>query len=289
MLTSPEYGPPQSRPISVWSGPIGTIIPELPATNANQDPSDYNLPTGGSAPKGNGSSPIFQLWSSGPIRQIEPYDPVDLNDPGTNTTPTDPQAFVTGLYHDFFNREPDPGGLQDWLNYIARGGSLASVVQGFLGSQEYLTTHPNVNSPVPTNPVNPPGPGTLNPNPYQEIPAPEPIYEPYTPTPTNGTTNGTTNGNGATAPTTPGTTPTIPGLGDLTSIFDLLNQVMGHPAVTASGAQDKGGYLVVPTAASEGPSTAPASNSKLLLLLAVAGIVITIAVHFWDKRRKAAA
>src|SRR5262245_43829054 len=123
----------------VWSGPVGPILQELPVTNADYDPVDHSLPDQGAIPgkpSGNGSlGTMHRLLTTGPIRQIEP-----LTDPGVNTTPTEAQAFVTGLYHDFFNRDPDPGGLQAWLNYIAQGGSLQSVVQGFLGSQEYLTT-----------------------------------------------------------------------------------------------------------------------------------------------------
>jgi hypothetical protein len=49
-----------------------------------------------------------------------------------------PQAWVTRLYQNLFNRNPDPGGLAYWSNYVATNpASLSSVVLGFVTSDEY--------------------------------------------------------------------------------------------------------------------------------------------------------
>ncbi|HVX15780.1 MAG TPA: DUF4214 domain-containing protein, partial [Pirellulales bacterium] len=60
------------------------------------------------------------------------------------------QTFLTNLYRELFDRNPDASGFQFWLNFLAtNGGTTASgqsnastrneVVQLFLNSQEYLT------------------------------------------------------------------------------------------------------------------------------------------------------
>jgi hypothetical protein len=49
-----------------------------------------------------------------------------------------PQAWVTRLYQDLFNRNPDPGGLAYWTGIIsANPNARATVVLGFVTSDEY--------------------------------------------------------------------------------------------------------------------------------------------------------
>jgi hypothetical protein len=55
-----------------------------------------------------------------------------------NTAGGTPQAWVTRLYQNLFNRNPDPGGLAYWTNYVETNpNSLSSVVIGFVTSDEY--------------------------------------------------------------------------------------------------------------------------------------------------------
>ncbi|MFK7694077.1 glycosyltransferase [Paenibacillus sp. HJGM_3] len=44
--------------------------------------------------------------------------------------------FVTELYREFLNREPDPGGLQDHVNLLASGMPKINIVLGIMMSQE---------------------------------------------------------------------------------------------------------------------------------------------------------
>ncbi|HEY6804871.1 MAG TPA: SBBP repeat-containing protein [Pyrinomonadaceae bacterium] len=103
---------------------------------------------------------------------------VDIQDnddpPPSNLNPADDVAFfVRQHYHDFLNREPDPSGLQFWINNITSCGSDAQCVEakridtsaafflsiefqntGYLVYRSYKTsygdtTSPNVSVPVP--------------------------------------------------------------------------------------------------------------------------------------------
>ena len=51
----------------------------------------------------------------------------------------DDTDFVTLLYHNVLDRDPDPGGLAAWLNLLETGTSRTSVVVGFSESAEYQT------------------------------------------------------------------------------------------------------------------------------------------------------
>lgn len=48
------------------------------------------------------------------------------------------ENYVTDLYQAFFNREPDPGGLSDWTDYLSNGGSRAVLLNYFVYSTEFL-------------------------------------------------------------------------------------------------------------------------------------------------------
>ena len=49
----------------------------------------------------------------------------------------DEYKYVTILYHSFFNREPDNGGFNNWINKLSNGTSKEAVLDGFLGSAEF--------------------------------------------------------------------------------------------------------------------------------------------------------
>src|SRR5262249_7072619 len=57
--------------------------------------------------------------------------------PGPTGTPN--QRFVTQVYLDLLNRQPEPGGLTFWTGQLDRGGSRTRVVQDIESSQEYKT------------------------------------------------------------------------------------------------------------------------------------------------------
>jgi hypothetical protein len=46
-------------------------------------------------------------------------------------------SFVTALYLDLFNRNPDPGGFAAWSNFLKNGVPRATVISDFLVSDEY--------------------------------------------------------------------------------------------------------------------------------------------------------
>ena len=48
------------------------------------------------------------------------------------------EDFVTILYRAFFNREPDTGGYNHWLNQLNLGATRLSVLDGFLDAQEFV-------------------------------------------------------------------------------------------------------------------------------------------------------
>ncbi len=50
-----------------------------------------------------------------------------------------PREVITGYYREILGREPDPGGLQYWLNVYQNGRSLEDIKQGFYNSAEYQT------------------------------------------------------------------------------------------------------------------------------------------------------
>jgi subtilisin family serine protease len=50
---------------------------------------------------------------------------------------TSNEEFVTILYRAFFDREPDTGGYDDWVNYINSGASRQEVLNGFIYSIEF--------------------------------------------------------------------------------------------------------------------------------------------------------
>lgn len=56
---------------------------------------------------------------------------------------TDDLTFVTILYHAFFNRAPDQGGLDGWLAKLADGASRYDVLDGFLYSKEFANLSQN--------------------------------------------------------------------------------------------------------------------------------------------------
>ena len=47
------------------------------------------------------------------------------------------EAYLNTLYHTFFNREPDVGGMTGWMNALSAGESRESVLAGFVNSVEF--------------------------------------------------------------------------------------------------------------------------------------------------------
>jgi hypothetical protein len=47
------------------------------------------------------------------------------------------EAYLTTLYHTFFDREPDESGYNNWMNALAKGAGRASVLAGFVNSDEF--------------------------------------------------------------------------------------------------------------------------------------------------------
>jgi Ca2+-binding RTX toxin-like protein len=57
------------------------------------------------------------------------------------TSPTDTAGQVYRIYEATLNRAPDQGGLTNWVNSLNGGTSLQTVVNGFVGSQEFQTVY----------------------------------------------------------------------------------------------------------------------------------------------------
>lgn len=51
---------------------------------------------------------------------------------------TSDDEFLTILYQAFFNREPDTGGYDLWMNQLSSGTSRSDVLEGFTSSQEFI-------------------------------------------------------------------------------------------------------------------------------------------------------
>ncbi len=47
------------------------------------------------------------------------------------------EAYVTVLYHTFFDREPDEAGYRDWMDSLSAGYSRRYVLRGFVNSDEF--------------------------------------------------------------------------------------------------------------------------------------------------------
>ena len=50
---------------------------------------------------------------------------------------TSNEEFITILYRAFFNRDPDPGGFNNWVSALYCGTSRKDVLEGFIYSQEF--------------------------------------------------------------------------------------------------------------------------------------------------------
>ena len=49
----------------------------------------------------------------------------------------DDASYVNTLYHVFFNRDPDPAGLEVWTNALAEGTERREIMTGFINSTEW--------------------------------------------------------------------------------------------------------------------------------------------------------
>ena len=50
----------------------------------------------------------------------------------------DNDTYLTILYRAFFDREPDDGGMNNWLTLLQQGTSREAVLDGFTGAQEFF-------------------------------------------------------------------------------------------------------------------------------------------------------
>ena len=50
---------------------------------------------------------------------------------------TSNEQYLDVLYHAFFNRDPDQGGFDDWLNQLKSETSREDVLRGFIYAQEF--------------------------------------------------------------------------------------------------------------------------------------------------------
>ena len=54
----------------------------------------------------------------------------------------EPNELITQLYVGYYNRAPDPEGLNYWMGRLAAGVSLADIAESFATSPEAISTYP---------------------------------------------------------------------------------------------------------------------------------------------------
>jgi hypothetical protein len=52
---------------------------------------------------------------------------------------------IQGLYETYLHRAADPAGLQNWLNFLAAGGTVEQIAAALIGSPEYFQLHGGTN------------------------------------------------------------------------------------------------------------------------------------------------
>src|SRR5471030_1610459 len=62
------------------------------------------------------------------------------------------KSVVDALYQQYLGRAPDTPGENFWINALMTGTTLASVIQGFLTSPEYLADHSHANGGIASGP-----------------------------------------------------------------------------------------------------------------------------------------
>ena len=69
--------------------------------------------------------------------------------PSTGFTfpPANNTDFVTELYIGYYNRAPDPAGMNFWLNALAAGATLTQVANSFANSSESTAIYPFLSVP----------------------------------------------------------------------------------------------------------------------------------------------
>ena len=60
-----------------------------------------------------------------------------VSSPEFNALNTTDEAYLRILYQAFFNREPDPSGLSDWLRELENGTDRSKVLDGFIYAEEF--------------------------------------------------------------------------------------------------------------------------------------------------------
>ncbi len=130
-----EFAIPASNPTNITAGPDGALwFTEVGANKIGRittagSITEFSLPTIGSGPQGITAGPDGALW----------FTEVFANKIGRITTGSqETTAFVTRLYEQVLNREPDAAGLQAFVQQIQQFGSVVPTVLAFFHSQEFL-------------------------------------------------------------------------------------------------------------------------------------------------------
>lgn len=63
------------------------------------------------------------------------------------------KQYLVSLYVGYFNRAPDPAGLQYWIDVLAGGGSPAEIAQAFATSAESKALYPYISTPGVSSPT----------------------------------------------------------------------------------------------------------------------------------------
>lgn len=71
---------------------------------------------------------------------------------GKAASDTADRGVVDALYQQYLGRAPQKSGEDFWTNALMSGTSLSSVIQGFLTSPEYLSTHSHANGGIASGP-----------------------------------------------------------------------------------------------------------------------------------------
>ena len=81
-----------------------------------------------------------QYWVNGIVNgTIDPHDVVItmLNSQEFVGRNLNNEQYVTALYRAFLNRDPEPSGLNNWVNALNNGASRQDIARGFASSAEW--------------------------------------------------------------------------------------------------------------------------------------------------------
>jgi Ca2+-binding RTX toxin-like protein len=80
----------------------------------------------------------LEITSGGETKTVTGAEFISFDQGGPIVVTTDQdQGTVARLYEAMLDRSADPDGLGNWLNWLANGGTLSDIAQGFAGSAEF--------------------------------------------------------------------------------------------------------------------------------------------------------